>query len=44
MTLEEYLELGEQSPLYSKRNIMGRPNIKSVEETIKEYFLDRKKV
>jgi hypothetical protein len=23
---------------------MGRPNIKSVEETIKEYFLDRKKV
>jgi hypothetical protein len=42
MTLEEYLELGEQSPLYSKRDIMGRPNIKNVEETIKEYFLDRK--
>jgi hypothetical protein len=42
MTLEEYLELGEKSPLYSKRDIMGRPNIKNVEETIKEYFLDRK--
>jgi hypothetical protein len=42
MTLEEYLELGKESPLYGEKDIMGRPQTKSVEEVITKYFMDRK--
>jgi hypothetical protein len=41
-TLDEYLELGEQSSLYRSKDIMGRPQTKSVEEVIKEEFIKDK--
>ena len=41
-TLEEYIELGDKSPLYSAEDIMGLPNKKSIEQTIKDKFIDRK--
>ena len=41
-TLEEYIELGDKSPLYSNKDIMGLPNKKSIEQTIKDKFIDRK--
>ena len=41
-TLEEYIELGDKSPLYSTTNIMGLPNKKSVAETIIGEFIKQK--
>jgi len=41
-TLEEYIELGDKSPLYSTTDIMGLPNKRGVEETIKDKFIEQK--
>lgn len=42
MTLEEYLELGKDSSLYREKDIMGRPQTKSVEQVITDYFMTLK--